>query len=141
MGTRKKLVADARKEENKAKAFARLNNCPISPRKMRLVADMVRGADVNDALAMLKFSPKEASFRLEKLVLSAISNWQVKNEDERVEDAELMIKEIKVDEGRTLKRIRPRAQGRAYRINKRSCHVYVLLGERAEELTNVETNN
>lgn len=139
MGTRKKLVADARKAENKTKAFASLNNCPISARKMRLVADMVRGADVNNALAMLKFSPKEASFRLEKLVLSAISNWQNKNEDDRVEDAELVIKEIKVDEGRTLKRIRPRAQGRAYRIRKRSCHVYVQL-DRAEE-TNVETNN
>lgn len=140
MGTRKKLVADARKEDNKSKAFASLNNCPISARKMRLVADMVRGADVNNALAMLKFSPKEASFRLEKLVLSAISNWQNKNEDERVEDADLVIKEIKVDEGRTLKRIRPRAQGRAYRIRKRSCHVYVRLDQAVEE-TNVETNN
>lgn len=140
MGTRKKLVADARKQENKTKAFAKLNNCPISARKMRLVADMVRGTDVNQALAMLKFSPKEASFRLEKLVLSAISNWQVKHEDERVEDAELIVKEIKVDEGRTLKRIRPRAQGRAYRIRKRSCHVYVLLGEKVQESANVETN-
>ncbi|MGC6421915.1 MAG: 50S ribosomal protein L22 [Flavobacteriaceae bacterium] len=128
MGNRKKQSAEAMKEAKKNTAFAKLNNCPTSPRKMRLVADQVRGEDVNKALAILKFSPKEASRRLEKLLLSAIANWQAKNEAADVVDAELFVKEIRVDSGRMLKRLRPAPQGRAHRIRKRSNHVTLVLG-------------
>jgi len=95
---------------------------------MRLVADQVRGEGVDKALAILKFSPKEASRRLEKLLLSAIANWQAKNEEADVENAELFVKEIRVDGGRMLKRLRPAPQGRAHRIRKRSNHVTLVLG-------------
>jgi large subunit ribosomal protein L22 len=108
--------------------FAKLNNCPTSPRKMRLVADQVRGESINQALAILKFSPKEASRKLEKLLLSAISNWQAKNEEKDLEKADLFVKEIKVDSGKMLKRLRPAPQGRAHRIRKRSNHVTLVLG-------------
>ncbi len=128
MGVRKKQMAERIKAEKKDLAFAKLNNCPTSPRKMRLVADQVRGAEVEKALAILRFSPKEASRRLEKLLLSAIANWQAKNEDGNIEDADLFIKEIKVDSGRMLKRLRPAPQGRAHRIRKRSNHVTLVLG-------------
>ena len=128
MGSRKKQMADALKESKKQVAFAKLNNCPTSPRKMRLVADQVRGEKVDKALNILKFSPKEASRRLEKLLLSAIANWQSKNEDANIEDAELFVKEITVDSGSMLKRLRPAPQGRAHRIRKRSNHVTVVLG-------------
>ncbi len=128
MGVRKKQMAERIKAEKRDLAFAKLNNCPTSPRKMRLVADQVRGAEVEKALAILRFSPKEASRRLEKLLLSAIANWQAKNEDENIEDADLFIKEIKVDSGRMLKRLRPAPQGRAHRIRKRSNHVTLVLG-------------
>ncbi|MAV78793.1 MAG: 50S ribosomal protein L22 [Flavobacteriaceae bacterium] len=128
MGKRKRESAVAIKEANKNLAFAKLSNCPTSPRKMRLVADQVRGEDVNKALAILKFSPKEASRKLEKLLVSAISNWQSKNEDADVEKASLFIKEIKVDGGKMLKRLRPAPQGRAHRIRKRSNHVTLVLG-------------
>ena len=128
MGNRKRQSAEALKEAKKNTAFAKLNNCPTSPRKMRLVADQVRGEDVNKALAILKFSPKEASRRLEKLLLSAIANWQAKNEDSDVENAALFVKEIRVDGGRMLKRLRPAPQGRAHRIRKRSNHVTLVLG-------------
>ncbi len=128
MGVRKKQMAERIKAEKQQLAFAKLNNCPTSPRKMRLVADQVRGAGVEKALAILRFSPKEASRRLEKLLLSAIANWQAKNEDANVEEAELFVKEIKVDSGRMLKRLRPAPQGRAHRIRKRSNHVTVVLG-------------
>jgi len=128
MGSRKKQMADAFKESKKQVAFAKLNNCPTSPRKMRLVADQVRGVQVEKALNILKFSPKEASRRLEKLLLSAIANWQAKNEDANVEEAELFVKEIRVDSGSMLKRLRPAPQGRAHRIRKRSNHVTVVLG-------------
>jgi large subunit ribosomal protein L22 len=128
MGSRKKQMADAIKASKKDIAFAKLNNCPTSPRKMRLVADLVRGEQVEKALNILRFSQKEASNRLEKLVLSAVANWQAKNEDANVEDAELFIKEIKVDSGSMLKRLRPAPQGRAHRIRKRSNHVTVVLG-------------
>jgi len=128
MGTRKKQMADAIKEEKKQIAFAKLNNCPTSPRKMRLVADLVRGEKVEKALHILKFSQKEASNRLEKLLLSAISNWQSKNEDSDVEQAELIVKEIRVDSGSMLKRLRPAPQGRAHRIRKRSNHVTLVVG-------------
>ncbi len=128
MGVRKKQMAERLKEEKRNLAFAKLNNCPTSPRKMRLVADQVRGAGVENALAILRFSPKEASRRLEKLLLSAIANWQAKNEDASIEDADLFIKEITVDSGRMLKRLRPAPQGRAHRIRKRSNHVTLVLG-------------
>ena len=128
MGNRKRQSAEALKEAKKNTAFAKLNNCPTSPRKMRLVADQVRGEDVNKALAILKFSPKEASRRLEKLLLSAIANWQSKNVDSDVENAALFVKEIRVDGGRMLKRLRPAPQGRAHRIRKRSNHVTLVLG-------------
>ena len=128
MGVRKKEAADRRKEANKQIAFAKLNNCPTSPRKMRLVADLVRGQKVERALHLLKFSNKEASRRVEKLVLSAIANWEAKNEEASIEDADLFIKEIKVDSGAMLKRLRPAPQGRAHRIRKRSNHVTVVIG-------------
>jgi large subunit ribosomal protein L22 len=128
MGSRKKQMADAIKEAKKHVAFAKLNNCPTSPRKMRLVADLVRGEKVDKALNILKFNNKEASGRLEKLLLSAIANWQAKNEDADVESAELFVKEIKVDSGSMLKRLRPAPQGRAHRIRKRSNHVTLVVG-------------
>ncbi|MCB0458976.1 MAG: 50S ribosomal protein L22 [Flavobacteriaceae bacterium] len=130
MGVRKKLRAEQIKEERKNKAFAKLNGCPTSPRKMRLVADLVRGVEVEKALAILKFSPKEAARNLEKLTLSAIANWQAKNEDASIEDAGLFIKEIYVDSASVLKRLRPAPQGRAHRIRKRSNHVTLVLGEK-----------
>ncbi|MFT5863101.1 MAG: large subunit ribosomal protein L22 [Flavobacteriales bacterium] len=128
MGVRKREAAEQRKAANKQIAFAKLNNCPTSPRKMRLVADMVRGKKVERALHLLKFSNKEASRRVETLLLSAVANWEAKNEDASVEEADLFIKEIKVDSGSMLKRLRPAPQGRAHRIRKRSNHVTVVLG-------------
>ena len=127
MGSRKKQMADAIKEAKKQVAFAKLNNCPTSPRKMRLVADLVRGEKVEKALNILKFSQKEASNRLEKLLVSAIANWQAKNEDASIEEAELFVKEIRVDGGSMLKRLRPAPQGRAHRIRKRSNHVTIVV--------------
>ena len=128
MGIRKKQMADAIKADKKQVAFAKLNNCPTSPRKMRLVADLVRGQKAEKALQILRFSPKEASRRLEKLLLSAIANWQAKNEDADIESAALFVKEIRVDGGSMLKRLRPAPQGRAHRIRKRSNHVTVVIG-------------
>jgi large subunit ribosomal protein L22 len=129
MGVRKREKAEQTKEAKKLIAFAKLNNCPTSPRKMRLVADLVRGEKVERALQVLKFSSKEASRKLEKLLLSAIANWQAKNEDASIEDAELFVKEIRVDGGSMLKRLRPAPQGRAHRIRKRSNHVTLVLGD------------
>lgn len=120
-------MAERIKAEKKEIAFAKLNNCPTSPRKMRLVADLIRGVQVEKALAILRFSPKEASKRVEKLLLSAIANWQMKNEDADVEGADLFVKEIRVDGGAMLKRLRPAPQGRAHRIRKRSNHVTLVL--------------
>ena len=117
------------KEEKKKIAFAKLNNSPISPRKMRLVADMIRGKKIEEALTLLKFNSKFASIKIEKLLLSAISNWQNKNEGKRKEEANLFVKEIFVNQGRTLKRLRPAPQGRAHRIRKRSNHVTLVLGD------------
>ncbi len=128
MGSRKKQMAEAIKEGKKKVAFAKLNNCPTSPRKMRLVADLVRGKEAEQALQILRFSQKEASRRLEKLLLSAIANWQAKNEDADIEDADLFVQEIRVDGGTMLKRLRPAPQGRAHRIRKRSNHVTVVIG-------------
>jgi large subunit ribosomal protein L22 len=129
MGVRKKLRADQRKEARKSTYVAKLKGCPTSPRKMRLVADLIRGVEVEKALQILKFNPKHASVNLEKLLLSAIANWQAKNEDANIEDAGLYIKEIYVDSAAMLKRIRTAPQGRAHRIRKRSNHVTMILGE------------
>jgi large subunit ribosomal protein L22 len=123
MGARKRLAAEKRKEEKKQQYFAVLKNCPTSPRKMRLVADLIRGMEVNKALDVLKYSSKEASRKVEKLLLSAIANWQAKNEGIRLEESELYVSQIMVDSGRILKRLRPAPQGRAHRIRKRSNHV------------------
>jgi large subunit ribosomal protein L22 len=127
MGSRKRNTASRNKEEKASKYMAVLRNCPISPRKMRLVADLVRGQEVNHALDILKYSQQNASKDLEKLLLSAVSNWQNKNEGVRIEESNLVVSEIKVDQGRTLKRFRPAPQGRAHRIRKRSNHVTVVL--------------
>lgn len=128
MGVRKKLRADQRKEERKNTYVAKLNGCPTSPRKMRLVADLIRGVEVERALQILKFNQKEASINLEKLMLSAIANWQAKNEDANIEDAGLFVKEIYVDSATMLKRLQTAPQGRAHRIRKRSNHVTLILG-------------
>ncbi len=133
MGKRKRISAENRAEAKKQVAFAKLNNCPTSPRKMRIVADTVRGVDVNKALYLLKYSKKEASNKLEKLLMSAIANWQVKNEGSDIEDANLIVKEIYVDSARMLKRIQPAPQGRAHRIRKRSNHVTLILGNKTEK--------
>jgi len=127
MGAKKRNRANQIKEAKKEQYFASLRNCPTSPRKMRLVVDLIRGQEVNKALDVLKYSSKEASGRVEKLLLSAISNWQNKNEGVRIEDSQLFVKEIFVDQGRTLKRLRPAPQGRAHRIRKRSNHVTLIL--------------
>ena len=128
MGVRKRERAEQIKEAKSQVAFAKLNNCPTSPRKMRLVADLVRGQKVELALNILRFNSKEASKKLEKLLLSAIANWQAKNSEASLEEAGLIVKEIRVDGGMMLKRLRPAPQGRAHRIRKRSNHVTIVLG-------------
>lgn len=130
MGARKKITADKRKEARKEMAIAILRNCPTSPRKMRLVADQIRGIEVQKALFILENSPKDASANLEKLVRSALANWQQKNEGERVEEANLIVQEISVDGARMLKRVQAAPQGRAHRVRKRSNHVTVVLGSK-----------
>lgn len=132
MGARKKLMADRQKEIKKQTAIAKLNDVPTSPRKMRLVADIIRGVEVNRALDILKYSKKEASVRLEKLLRSAIANWEAKNESERKElgNGNVCVQTIMVGQGRTLKRIRTAPQGRAARIRKRSNHVTIILGKK-----------
>ena len=127
MGIRKRNKANILKEQKKQLAIAKLRNCPISPRKMRLVADLLRGKEVGHALNILKFNPRHASKFLEKLLISAMSNWQSKNEDKSIENTNIIVNEIKVDGGRMLKRLRPAPQGRAHRIRKRSNHVTVVL--------------
>ena len=127
MGSRKKDSALVRKVASNDVVKARLNDCPSSPRKMRLVADIIRGEKVDKALYILKYSKKEASNKLEKLLLSAIANWQTKNEGADIEEANLIVKEIYVDSARQLKRLRPAPQGRGYRIRKRSNHVTLIL--------------
>jgi len=134
MGARKREKALERKEANKSRYFAVLRNCPTSPRKMRLVCDLIKGQEVERALHILKCNSKEASLRLEKLLLSAIANWQVKNENARIEDNTLFIKEIFVDSGRQLKRLRTAPQGRGNRIRKRSNHVTLII----DNLENVQ---
>ena len=127
MGARKSIMADKFKAEKKQKAIAVMRDCPTSPRKMRLVADIIRGVEINKALGILRFSKKEASIRMEKLLKSAIANWEAKNEGQRLEDNTLCVSEIHVDGGRMLKRIQPAPQGRAHRIRKRSNHVTIVV--------------
>jgi len=120
-------------------AVAKLNNCPTSPRKMRLVVDLIRGVRVEKALYILKYTNKEAAIRVEKLLLSAIKNWEAKNEGQRPEESELYVKAISVDGGRQLKRLRPAPQGRGYRIRKRSNHVTVVVDSN-KKTTEEQTN-
>ena len=125
-------------------AVAKLTNVPTSPRKMRVVADLIRGERVVKALSILKFEPKVGAAKLEKLLLSAISNWQIANEDAKIEEADLYIKTIAVDSGRMLKRLRPAPQGRAHRIRKRSNHVTLVIDSLSAdtvEATAEETDN
>ena len=140
MGARKREMAERLKEVRKQTAVAKLNNVPTSPRKMRLVADLVRGVEVNRALDILKYTKREASVRLEKLLKSAIANWEAKNEADRkdLENGEICVQHISVGQGRTLKRIRTAPQGRAARIRKRSNHVTIILGKKNDE-TAVQT--
>lgn len=133
MGQRKNNVAKARKEASKTLYVAKLMNNPTSPQKTRLVADLVRGIDVEKALAILQYNPRESAPKIRKLLLSAIANWQVKNEGKRVEDSQLYVKSIMVDEGRTARRMMTAPQGRGYRIRKRSNHITMILGSRVEE--------
>ena len=137
MGARKRNTANKRKEAKKNTTLAKLRNCPTSPRKMRLVIDLIRGIEVNKALDLLKYSPQEASRRVEKLLMSAIANWQAKNEGVRLEDTKLVVKQAFVDPGRQLKRLRPAPQGRGYRIRKRSNHVTLIL----ESVNNTSKTN
>ncbi len=146
MGSRKHNSAEKRKEERKTQYIARLRNVPTSPRKMRLVADLVRGMDAEKALHVLEHLQKESAGHVYKLLRSAIANWEVKNEGARIEDNQLYIKQIMVDGGRMLKRIQPAPQGRAHRIRKRSNHITLVLGNRVEEMkateeTAAETTN
>ena len=133
MGARKRNTAELRKAASKERYQAVLRNCPTSPRKMRLVTDMISGMEVNRALDVLKFSSQEASRRMEKLLLSAIANWQSKNEGVRVEESNLYVKLVHVDSGRVLKRLQTAPQGRAYRLKKRSNHVTLVLDSKVKE--------
>jgi large subunit ribosomal protein L22 len=139
MGARKRNTADQRKEASKERYQAVLRNCPTSPRKMRLITDLISGMEVNRALDVLRFSSQEASRRMEKLLLSAIANWQSKNEGVRVEESKLFVKLVHVDSGRVLKRLQTAPQGRAYRLKKRSNHVTLVLDSKVKE--EVETTS
>jgi len=142
MGARKRIKAEERKEANKSLYFAKLNNVPTSPRKMRLVADMIRGLDAFKALSILKFSNKEASGKMEKLLLSAINNWEQKKE-KKAESGELYVSAVYVDSARMLKRLRPAPQGRGHRIRKRSNHVTIFVDSKTknEEVTVTDNQN
>src|SRR6186713_1478896 len=126
MGQRKRISAENRKEILKTTAIARLVNVPTSPRKMRIVADLIRGKEVNQALNILHYNAKAPATRLEKLLQSAIANWETKTGD-RIEEGKVFVKILNVDSGRMLKRLRPAPQGRGYRIRKRSNHVTMIL--------------
>ena len=132
MGVRKHNPAEAIKAARKEQYFAKLKGCPSSPRKMRYVVDMIRGMEVNRALGVLRFSKKHAAADVEKLLRSAIANWEVKN-DRKAEDGELYVSKVFVDEGVTMKRMRPAPQGRGYRIRKRSNHVTLFVDEKNKE--------
>ncbi len=135
MGRRKHNSAEARKEANKTLYVAKLMNNPTSPRKTRLVADLIRGVDVDKALAILQYNPRESAPKMRKLLLSAIANWQAKNEGKRAEESQLYVKEVKVDEGRTMRRMMTVPQGRGYRIRKRSNHITMIVASRVDEAT------
>ncbi len=149
MGVRKRESAERRKEQKSQIAISTLNNCPTSPRKMRMVAELIRGKEVDLAVSILKFNQKAPAKRLEKVLLSAINNWQQKNKDERIEEHELFVKTVFVDSARQLKRLRPAPQGRGNKIRKRSNHVTIVLAsknapevviEQEEEDNNQENN-
>lgn len=127
MGSRKRLKSEMLKKAKAAKSVAKLNDCPTSPRKMRLVADLIRGQEVFKALSILKYTPKDAAVRLEKLLKSAVANWESKNSDKKTEETALVVKEIFVDSASMMKRIQPAPQGRAHRIRKRSNHVTLVV--------------
>jgi large subunit ribosomal protein L22 len=133
---KKSVIIRQQKEAAKAviggASVAKLQNCPTSPRKMRLVVDLIRGMNVEKALYTLKYTNKEAAIRVEKLLLSAIKNWEAKNEDKRVEDSSLYVKEVSVGGGRQMKRLRPAPQGRGYRIRKRSNHVHLIVDSKID---------
>jgi large subunit ribosomal protein L22 len=133
MGVKSRTRAENRKEAKKKTAVAILQNNPTSPRKARLVADLVRGKRVELALHILKNTSKQPAEKMRKLLLSAIANWQAKNEGLRIEDADLFVEGIKVDVGRTLKRINTAPQGRAHRIRKRSNHITITLGSKSQQ--------
>ena len=132
MGARKRNAADARKAALKTQYFAKLNGCPSSPRKMRYVVDMIRGMEVDRALGVLRFSNKAAAADVEKLLRSAIANWEAEN-DRKAEAGELYVSKVFVDEGVTLKRMRPAPQGRGYRIRKRSNHVTLFVDAKTND--------
>ncbi|MDR0790536.1 MAG: 50S ribosomal protein L22 [Bacteroidales bacterium] len=137
MGSRKHIVAEARKKAKKNLYMAKLVNNPSSPRKARLIADAIRGVDVDKALGILQYSQKESALKFRKLLLSAIANWQSKNEGKRIEESNLYVKSILVDGGRQVKRLRTAPQGRGYRIKKRSNHVTIVLEGREDTKTQV----
>lgn len=138
MGARKRLAAEARKENNRTRCVARLMDNNTSPRKTRLMADLIRGKNVDYALNVLKYSKKESSEKIRKLLLSAIANWQAKNENARIEDSNLYVKEIFVDGGTILKRLRTAPQGRGYRIRRRSNHITIVLDSKIENVNQTE---
>ena len=138
MGNRKRLTAQKRKAENQNSCIAHLRNCPISARKARLVADMIRGIEVSKALDMLRHSKKEISTNIEKLLLSAVANWQQKNEGERIEDAGLFIEAIWINDAPMMKRIKPAPQGRAHRIRKRANHITIKLGAKSVQVETLD---
>ena len=140
MGSRKRLAAEKRKEANKNLYVARLKDNPTSPRKMRIMADVIRGKDVDYALNVLKYSRREAAEKLLKLLKSAVANWQVKNEGVRIEDAQLYVKSVVVDGGRMLKRLRVAPRGMGHRIRKRSNHVTIIIDDKNIVNNNIEEN-
>ena len=141
MGSRKHKRAEEYKEARKSRYVARLNNNPTSPRKTRLMADAIRGLDVNKALGILQYSHRESAPKLRKLLLSAIANWQAKNVGKSVEDSNLFVKQICVNGGRQLKRLRTAPQGRGYRIRKRSNHIILEIGSRNDNVATPQSND
>lgn len=141
MGSRKHKRAEEYKEARKSRYVARLNNNPTSPRKTRLMADAIRGLDVNKALGILQYSHRESAAKLRKLLLSAIANWQAKNVGKSVEDSNLFVKQICVNGGRQLKRLRTAPQGRGYRIRKRSNHIILEIGSRNDNVATPQSND
>jgi len=138
MGVRKRESAERRKDALSKMNIAKITNCPTSPRKMRMVAELIRGKDIDLAISILKFNQKAPAIRLEKLLLSAIANWQTQNPEERLEEQGLIVKSIFVDSGRQLKRLRPAPQGRGNRIRKRSNHVTIILASKFAPQNTIE---